>query len=258
MKRMLLLLLLCFCSAVAQKPVLMNTFPLTADTFVGYDALGAYYSMTNNVLTKAMGEQKWQYKNPQLGKIAKVDLQNPLKIVLFYQDFNTVIIVDNQLNETTNIDLNDSSNPIVAIGTGLASGNRLWIYNNLTMKIGLYDYSKRELKPLTVPFTNNVKSYSSDFNFFQWVDEKGNAYRCDVYGKIKSLGVFPDNEEIHWVSDSMLLYRKANNLFAYDLLEKKSSLIEIEEKTFKNFTYKDQILSIFTDHGITNYKIAVP
>jgi hypothetical protein len=56
----------------------------------------------------------------------------------------------------------------------------------------------------------------------------------------------------------MLIYRKANNLFAYDLLEKKSSLIEIEEKTFKNFTYKDQILSIFTDHGITNYKIAVP
>jgi hypothetical protein len=258
MKKMLLLLLLCFCSAVAQKPVLRNTFPLTADTFVGYDALGAYYTITNNVLTKAMGEQKWQYKNPQLGKIAKVDLQNPLKIVLFYQDLNTVIIVDNQLNETTNINLNDSNNPIVPIGIGLASGNRLWIYNNLTMKIGLYDYAKRDLKPLTIPFANNVTSYSSDFNFFQWVDEKGNAYRCDVYGKIKSLGVFPDNEEIQWVSDSMLIYRKANNLFAYDLLEKKSSLIEIEEKTFKNFTYKDQILSIFTAHGITNYKIAVP
>ena len=143
MKRMLLLLLLCFCTAVAQKPVLVSAFPITADAFVGYDALGAYYTITNNVLTKQLGEQKWQYKNPQLGKIAKVDLQNPLKIVLFYQDFNTVIIVDNQLNETTNINLNDSNNPIVPIGIGLASGNRLWIYNNLTMKIGLYDYAKR-------------------------------------------------------------------------------------------------------------------
>ena len=181
-----------------------------------------------------------------------------LKTVIMYKDFNTVIYVDKKLKENNNINLNVSNNAIVPIGIGLAKGNRLWIYNNLTMKIGLYDYAKRELKPLTIPFANNVTSYSSDFNFFQWVDEKGNAYRCDVYGKIKSFGVFPDNEEIQWVSDSMLIYRKANNLFAYDLLEKNSSLIEIEEKTLKNFTYKDQILSIFTDHGITNYKIAVP
>ena len=253
-----LLLLLCFLSVVGQKPILKNSVSLNADTFLGYDSLGAFYSITNNVLTKQMGEQKWQYKNPQLGKIAKVDLQNPLKIVLFYQDFNTVLLLDNQLNETTNINLNDSNNPIVPIGVGLAAGNRLWIYNNLTLKVGLYDYSKRELKPLTVPFTNNVTSYSSDFNFFQWVDEQGNAYRCDVYGKIKTLGVVPNNDEIQYISDSMLVYRKANNLFAYDVLEKKSNLIDIDEKTFKNFTFKDQILSIFTDHGITNYKIAVP
>jgi hypothetical protein len=258
MKRMHLLLLLCFCSVLAQKPVLISTFPLTADTFVGYDALGAYYTLNNNVLSKQMGEQKCQYKNPQLGKIAKVDLQNPLKIVLFYQDFNTAIIVDNQLNETTNINLNDSSNPIVAIGIGLASGNRLWIYNNLTMKIGLYDYAKRELKPLSVPFTNNITSYSSDFNFFQWADEQRNIFQCDVYGKIKSLGILPDNDEIQWISDTMLLYRKATSLYAYNLLEKKSTLIEIEEKTLKNFTYKDQILSIFTTQGIKNYKIIVP
>jgi hypothetical protein len=56
----------------------------------------------------------------------------------------------------------------------------------------------------------------------------------------------------------MLLYRKSNYLFAYSLLEKKSTLIEIEEKTLKNFTYKDQILSIFTTQGIKNYKIIVP
>ena len=259
MKRnFVLLLLLCFLSVVGQKPILKNSVILNADTFLGYDSLGAFYSITNNVLTKQFGEQKWQYKNPQLGKIAKVDLQNPLKIVVFYQDFNTVILVDNQLNETANINLNDSNNPIVPIGIGLAAGNRLWIYNNLTMKVGLYDYSKRELQTLTVPFTNNVTSYSSDFNFFQWVDELGNAYRCDVYGKISALGVVPNNEEIQYISQATLLYRKANSLYTFDLLEKKSTLIEIDEKTFKNFTFKDQILSIFTDHGITNYKIAVP
>jgi hypothetical protein len=259
MKRLLVLIwIFGLSNAFAQKPVLMSTVSVTAEIFIGYDALGAYYTLSSNVLTKQFGEQKWEYKNPQLCKIAKVDLQNPLKIVLFYQDFNTIILLDNQLNETTKINLSDSTNPIVPIGVGLASGNRLWIYNNLTMKVGLYDYSKQELKSLTIPFSNNVANYSSDFNFFQWVDELGNAYRCDVYGKIKTLGVVPQKEQMLWISDSVLIYKKENLLFTYNMEEKKSTLIEIDEKTFKNFTFKDQILSIFTDHGITNYKIAVP
>ena len=257
-KTYLYILLLCFLSVTAQKPILVNTVVLEADTFVGYDALGAYYSITNNVLTKQMADQKWQYKNPQLGKIAKIDLQNPLKIVLFYQDFNKVILLDNQLNETHIINLNDSSNPIVPIGIGFAAGNRLWIYNNLTLKIGLYDYGKRELKNLTVPFPNNVRHYVSDFNFFYWIDELGNSYRCDIYGKITMLGYIDASEHIYWISDSVLVYQKENNLYEYNLKDKKNTLLEIDEKTFKNFTYKDQILSIFTDHGITNYKIAVP
>jgi hypothetical protein len=259
MKKVCLLFwLFCLSNGMAQKPVLLNTFALNADAFVGYDALGAIYSITNNVLTKQFGTQKWQYKNLQLGKIAKVDLQNPLKIVLFYQDFNTVILLDNQLNETANINLNDSTNPIVPIGIGLAAGNRLWIYNNLTQKIGLYAYAKKELKTLTTPFSNNVRYYESDFNYFQWVDEEGNAFRCDVYGKINSFGELPKFDQVQWISENLLVYKKGNELYEYDLKDKKSILLEIEEKTFKNFTYKDQILSIFTDNGITNYKIAVP
>ena len=34
--------------------------------------------------------------------------------------------------------------------------------------------------------------------------------------------------------------------------------IENIEKSFKNFYYKDQILSIFTNQEITNYKIIIP
>jgi hypothetical protein len=259
MKKVYLLFwLFCVWNGLAQKPVLMNTFELKADVFVGYDALGAIYSITNNVLTKQFGEQKWQYKNLQLGKITKVDLQNPLKIVLFYQDFNAAILVDNQLNETANINLNNSTNPIVAIAIGLAAGNRLWIYNNLSQKIGLYEYSKREFKNLTIPFTNNVTYYESGFNYFQWIDEEGNSFRCDVYGKIDQMGNLPSFDQIQWISDTLLLFKKGNELYEYNFKDKKSTLVEIDKKTFKNFTYKDQILSIFTDNGITNYKIAVP
>lgn len=248
---------LAFFAVRSQKLPVISTQDLETEIFLGYDTLGASYSITDNVLIKKMDGQKWQYKNLQLGKITKVDLQNPLKIVIFYQDFNTVILVDNQLNETSNINLNDSTNPIIPMAFGLASRNRLWIYNNLTLKIGLYDFKTRALIDLTVPFTNNVKYYCSDFNNFRWVDELGNAYGCDVYGKVKSFGKLPEFEQMEWISDANVLYSYQNKLYQFNLVDRKSNLLEIDEKTFINFSCKDQILSIFTGRRITNYKIAI-
>jgi hypothetical protein len=42
-------------------------------------------------------------KIPLWEKITKVDLQNPLKIVLFYESFNSALLLDNQLNEIQKI-----------------------------------------------------------------------------------------------------------------------------------------------------------
>jgi len=254
--------LFCFMDAVCQQPGIVaaeiNSVPLVADTFLGYDSLGAMYSLTNNVLTKQTDTQNWQYKNPILGKITKVDLLNPLKIVVFFQNFNTVVLLDNQLNETQKINLSDNINPILPFAVGLASANRLWIYDSLSQKVGLYDYAKRDFQTLTVPFVGNVRYYESNFNYFAWTDDRGNAFRCDVYGKISALGTMPKNNQFRWVSDSILIYKKDDQLYVYDFNGNKSTFIEITKKTFKNFTYKDQILSIFTDHGITNYKITIP
>ncbi len=79
-----------------------------------------------------------------------------------------------------------------------------------------------------------------------------------MYGKIQVLGIVPENVQIQWVTDAIVFYKKDNDLYRYDFVGNKSTLIEIDKKTFKKFTYKDQILSIFTDHGITNYKITIP
>ena len=63
---------------------------------------------------------------------------------------------------------------------------------------------------------------------------------------------------MQWATDAILIYKKGDALYRYDFDGNKSTFIEIGEKTFQKFTYKDQILSIFTDHGITNYKITIP
>jgi hypothetical protein len=262
MKKILFFFLLISNVAFSQEKSIIvaktDSLQLHNDVYLGQDVYGAWYSISENTFTKKLKAKDWQYKNQALGKISKVDLQNPLQIVLFYESFNTVVILDNQLNETQKINFGKIANPVVASAVGLAFGNRLWIYNTLSQKIGLYDYLKNDYREISTPFRGNPKYYTSDFNYFQWIDEESDWYRCDVYGKVKSFGKAPANEQIQLVSDGGLVYKNGDKLYYLDWNAKLYPLVDVNKKTYQSFLYKDKILAIFTKQGITNYKITLP
>ena len=199
-----------------------------------------------------------EYKNISLGKITKTDLRNPLKIVLFYENFNSIILLDNMLNEIKNINFSENSVNLIAAAVGLSSQNQLWIYNGINQQLGLYDYLKNEYKTISVPFTDRIKYYTSDFNHFQWIDAKNNWYMSDIFGKITFKGLIPDFDLLEICSENQYIYSKSGTLMLQDVEKDKKYEIKISEKTFTKFYYKDQILSIFTKEGITNYKIVTP
>lgn len=248
--------------AVAQPdkllPVQTGSFDFKADTFVGYDKFGFAYFIANNALVKTKDNIQVEYKNVSLGKIAKVDLQNPLKIMLFYESFNTVVLLDNQLNEIQQIRFSDNKIPIVVAATGNADQSRLWVYNSLTQQIGLFDYQNNEYKTITTPSIGNFKHYDSDFTYFQWIDENRNRFACDVYGKISALGVVPVFDRVRFVNENWIFYSIENLLFAMYVKNNKVYPVQIAEKSFISFYATPQILSIFTTTGITNYKITLP
>ncbi|MHC0443934.1 hypothetical protein ACWA1F_00900 [Flavobacterium sp. 3-218] len=242
-------------------PILISQYKNTSDIFLGYDAFGYSYQITNNVFSKIKGKEIFEYKNVSLGKITKVDLQNPLKIVLFYEDFNSVVLLDNQLNKMTEINFSQNATPIVVSAIGMSTQNQLWIYNTLNQQIGLFDYLKNEYKTASIPLTEPIKYYQTDFNTFYWIDKKNNWYSCDIFGKITSLGKVGEFDKIQIIGSSKYIFSKANHLFLTEIDKsgiEKVSEIKVLEKTFDNFDYKDQILSIFTATDILNYKIVTP
>lgn len=261
-----LLFIICSFSAVfSQNPkikaTLVSHFTNDTDEFLGFDSFGYYYQITNNVFSKIKGKELFEYKNVSLGKITKVDLQNPLKIVLFYEDFNTVVLLDNQLNKITEINFSLNNTPIVVSAIGMSTQNQLWTYNTLNQQIGLFDYLKHEYKTVSTPFIETIKYYQTDFNTFYWIDKKNNLFSCDIFGKVSSLGKVADFDSIEIINNHEYLFSKANLLYFKDITSTNSngsSEIEILEKSFDKFCYKDQILSIFTTKEITNYKIVIP
>jgi hypothetical protein len=240
------------------KAAVVSIQKIDADVFVGYDGMGNLYYLKNNVFYGKNEKELWQYKNVSLGKPTKIDIQNPLKIMLFYENFNTVVILDNQLNETQKINFSEKEVPIVASAVGNASQNRLWIYNSLTQQIGLFDFLKNTLQWITPPIQGNLKHYQSDFTTFQWIDNETNWYSCDVFGKITRLGKISPFDEIQIIDSEEFIYMKDGTLLLRNVKRNSTYAIENVAKSFSNFFYKDQILSIFTNQKITNYKITEP
>lgn len=239
-------------------PKKQDTFTFKIDSYIGFDQFGFQYFITDDVLYKIKGNETFQYKNSSLGKITKVDLQNPLKIALFYESFNSVILLDNQLNEVQKINFSENTIPIIAAAIGIASQNQLWVYDSLNQQVGLFDYLKNNYKAISTSFPESIKQYQSDFNTFYWIDDKNDWFSCDIFGKITTKGKIADFDLIEIINDHQYIFSKNNNLILEDIKKKEKYKIEVSEKTFEKFHYKDQILSIFTSKGIINYKITTP
>jgi len=261
-KAIYLIALLGFTLVVGQNKKLktteLSTTKLENKSYIGFDGLGNNYYIRDNVFIKEKDSQKWEYKNVALGKITSVDYVNPLQIVVFYEDFNTIITLDNQLNEIQKLNLFDIDSTIFASKIGLAAQNQFWIYNSLTQQILLFDYLKNTSKNIGNPIQGDIQYTQSDFNNFYWIDEINNWYSIDIFGKVNLLANIPPFEKIQIIDNEKLLFSRDNILYCLNNLTKTIYEIEIVEKSFQNYYYKDQILAIFTNQQIKNYKIKLP
>ena len=235
-----------------------NSIKIECDIFLGFDNQQNKYSIKNNILIKNSETITYQYNNLGLGKITRVDFQNPLQIVVFYKNFNTVVLLDNQLNEIKKIDFNLKSTPVTLEAVALSSQNQIWIYDSISSKIGLYNVNTYAFKWISTMLENPISYYESDYTHFYWTDVNLSLYRISIYGTIEKLVILPKFEAIQLTKSNNLIYQIEHQLYYYDLTSKSSSKIAIDEKIISKFFFRDGILSIFTQNEITNYKIILP
>lgn len=70
----------------------------------------------------------------KFGKATLVDVSNPLKVVLFYKDFATVVMLDRFLNVVNTIDLR-KQNIFQARAIAQSYDNKIWVYDELENKL---------------------------------------------------------------------------------------------------------------------------
>ncbi len=217
--------------------------PLKAERFVGVDHFGALYFIENRTLFKQDKEEVFNFKDFQLGAIGSVDLLNPLKITLFYPDYNTAVILDNKLNEIERISFAMQPPFLNIINATTANDNRLWVFNNDTQQLELFNYRTKNHRELSQQLSETYKTHTSNYNFcFLLTEEKLRIY--NIYGSL--LESIPNTGITHLSNNNdRLIYKTGDELV---LLTEKLSVkrrLSFDEMKIKDLYLSNEFLYIY-------------
>jgi hypothetical protein len=115
---------------------LLDSLPVQA-AFATADNLGNIYVITpQNAVEKYSpdGTFQFRYTNNRLGEAAWLDVTNPLKVLVWYADFRTVVFLNRSLTALGELNLIRAGYPEVRTVAAAADGN-LWLYDEVAFQL---------------------------------------------------------------------------------------------------------------------------
>jgi hypothetical protein len=153
-----------------------NVYILTStDQLKKLDANGDSVAVFNNVRN--------------YGKVSAIEVSNPLRVLLYYKNFSTIVVLDRLLNIRASIDLRQQ-NIFQVQAVGLSYDNKIWLYDELENKLKKIDEDGKLLFE-TSDFRqlfNEAFSFTSIFDqdgFLYLYDMQKGVFIFDYYGALK-------------------------------------------------------------------------
>ncbi len=184
-----------------------------------------YLISSKGQLTKfdARGDSISVYsQSKNLGRPTSIDVSNPLKVLLFYKDFSTVVVVDRMLAPRATLNLRKSAvlNPSAV---GLAYDNNIWVFDDYDSKLkklderGTVQFQSSDFRTLFQKTISPAKIIS-DAGFVFLADSSHGIFVFDNYGTYKrtiplknwSSISFHNGTIIRSATDEILVYDPMN------------------------------------------------
>ena len=188
------------------------------------DNLGNVYILTSKGLLKKYGS-KGDSLNVfndvrRYGTVYSMDVTNPLKVLLYYRDFSTVVMLDRFLNRINTVDLRKAG-IFQAKALALSYDNNLWVFDEQSAKLkkigddGRLIMETTDLRQVLTQFPSPQKIIDRDGFVYLYDITKG-IYVFDYYGSLKNelplTGIFDLQ-----VINKTILGRKKNSFIRYQL-----------------------------------------
>lgn len=164
-------------------------------------------------------KELYRYASNKNGLITTIDVSNSLKIVVFYDDFNQVRILDNTLSVMTELDLSHQFLDITACGA--SNDGNLWVYDPIQFKLlKLNDQGRILLE------SNNVSDFGMSGVHISKIKESANYV------------VLCDNEKGFYFFDNFGQY-----------------IYHFPAKGIQSFQFDGKLVVYYTDTGIKTFSI---
>lgn len=185
--------------------------------FFTTDNMSNIYTVKDDELIKYLpnGKMFARYSNLKLGSIQYVDATNPLKILVYYKDFQQIVFLDNQLSQNSDVV------PLERLGyeqTSLvcaSTNNSFWIYSKHNNELLRFNENSRKIASTgnlkQILQTNINPNAMKEHNGYLYLNSPENGiYVFDMFGtfskviSIKNLKQFQVNESIvYYHKDSL-------------------------------------------------------
>ena len=156
----------------------------------------------------------------RFGKLMTVDVSNPLKALLYYKDFGTVVVLDRFLGKRTTLDLRRLGMlQVKAIGQSYDNG--YWVFDEQEARLKHLNESGTVIDQFTdfrILFDSMPSPrYITDQNKTLYLyDESKGVYIFDYYGSFKKRIPITGWKDFS-VVQNILLGRDDSHLYRYDL-----------------------------------------
>lgn len=249
-----IVLLLSGFALIKQLPV--NSNYITSDIFDNVYAVNKYEL---NQFDKK-GILLSTYSNRNLGNIGFIDVSNPLRILVFYNNFNSILFLNNKLSpitESVSLDYIGFS----SVGSACSSSqNGFWIFDS------------RNMQPVLISSSLSVLYKGSNITVPDSLSSSLPIYMCEegkkLYLAFKDYGLFVfdqtgmqqqfipiDSLKYMQIRGTQAYFSSGNKLFQLNLENNTKSEIKMDQEKYYGFALiKDEL--ILADHRqVCFYKV---
>lgn len=263
MKQLIFYFLLLCQTCLSQSVAFESKIPFTADRFIGIDNYKNSYFIKDRVVHKQGPDGNFLFNDLQLGRITSVDIINPLKVVVFFQDTNTVVLLDNKLSEIQRINFNNLPKFLNVSTATNAGNNNLWLFNVDTQQLERYNYSAKMQTVVSQPFPGKLLSQASNFNYcFTLTEKKLRAFNS--YGSMLNEAPSEGYEKIIQQNENLIALKKNTLYYLPDFARKDPTAahetvrLQLPELTMKDLQLTNDFLYIYDGENLHTFKLTLP
>ncbi|MBI3502339.1 MAG: hypothetical protein HY063_11150 [Bacteroidetes bacterium] len=240
------------------KFTLVKSIPVSSKNFTT-DNLGNIYIINGSNLEKydSEGNLLKTYSNKNLGNISSVDVTNSLKVLVFYESFQQIVVLDNMFSP--------SANPVSLEMLGYnqtslvctSHNNGIWIYNKQNFELIRFDENFQQTNKTENITRQIMQEVNPDFLIEQnnkvfLNDSAKGIFVFDIYGTynktipLKGIGSFQiSNDEIIYFKDGKLKSYNIKTLSEGEINLPTTEILYARSEKEKLYLLKQKSLDIY-------------